>query len=153
VTDSPAARPEDPPHAPAAQTGLASTRTERIRADLFLLLVALLWGSDFVPLRLDMEQVGPFAFNAARFAVGVLTLIPVLGCRRWRGLSRTELRSGLQLGLLLFVAASLQQLGLVWRTADKAGFITGLHIVIVPLLLALVWREWAWFPTRMMFIY
>jgi drug/metabolite transporter (DMT)-like permease len=44
--------------------------------------------------------------------------------------------------LLLFVAASLQQLGLVWTTAGKAGFITGLYIVIVPLLLALVWREW-----------
>jgi drug/metabolite transporter (DMT)-like permease len=114
-----------------------------MRADLFLLLVAMVWGSAFVAQRLGMEQVGPFAFNAARFAVGVLTLIPVLGWRRLRGLSRTELRSGLLLGLLLFVAASLQQFGLVWTTAGKAGFITGLYIVIVPLLLALVWREWA----------
>jgi drug/metabolite transporter (DMT)-like permease len=90
-----------------------------------------------------MEQVGPFAFNATRFAVGGLTLIPVLGWRRLRSLSRTELRSGLLLGLLLFVAASLQQFGLVWTTAGKAGFITGLYIVIVPLLLALAWRKWA----------
>jgi drug/metabolite transporter (DMT)-like permease len=90
-----------------------------------------------------MERVGPFAFNASRFAVGSLTLIPVLGWRRLRGLSRRELRSGLYLGLLLFVAASLQQFGLVWTTAGKAGFITGLYVVIVPLLLALVWRQWA----------
>jgi drug/metabolite transporter (DMT)-like permease len=116
---------------------------ERIRADLLLLLVALIWGSAFVAQRLGMEKVGPFAFNAARFAIGGLALIPVLGWRRLRSISHTELRGGLLLGLLLFAAASLQQFGLVWTTAGKAGFITGLYLVIVPLLLALVWREWA----------
>jgi drug/metabolite transporter (DMT)-like permease len=90
-----------------------------------------------------MERAGPFAFNAARFAVGGLTLIPVLGWRRLRSLSRSELRSGLLPGIILFVAASLQQFGLVWTTAGKAGLITGLYVVIVPLLLALVWRQWA----------
>jgi drug/metabolite transporter (DMT)-like permease len=107
-----------------------------------LLLVAMIWGSAFLAQRMGIEQVGPFAFNAARFAVGGLTLIPVLGLRRLRSQSRAELRSGLLLGLLLFAAASLQQFGLVWTTAGKAGFITGLYIVIIPLLLALVWREW-----------
>lgn len=55
-------------------------------------------GTAFVAQRLGTEQVGLFAFNAARFAVGVLTLIPVLGWRRLRGLSHTELRSGLVRG-------------------------------------------------------
>jgi drug/metabolite transporter (DMT)-like permease len=103
----------------------------------------MVWGSAFVAQRLGIEHVGPFAFNATRFAVGSLTLIPILGWHRLRRLSRAELRSGLLLGFLLFVAASLQQFGLVWTTAGKAGFITGLYIVIVPLLLALAWREWA----------
>jgi drug/metabolite transporter (DMT)-like permease len=143
MSNSPNPGPQGPPRTLISEAGLAPSRTERIRASLILLLVALVWGSAFVAQRLGMEQVGPFAFNAARFAVGGLTLVPVLGWRRLRGLSRLELRSGLLLGLLLFAAASLQQFGLVWTTAGKAGFITGLYMVIVPLLLALVWRRWA----------
>ncbi|MBS3784609.1 MAG: DMT family transporter [Anaerolineae bacterium] len=118
-----------------------SARGERLRADLFLLLVALVWGSAFVAQRLGMEQVGPFAFNATRFAVGALTLVPVVGWKRLRAMPRPELRRGAILGLLLFIAASLQQIGLLWTTAGKAGFITGLYVVIVPLLLALGWQE------------
>jgi drug/metabolite transporter (DMT)-like permease len=90
-----------------------------------------------------MAEVGPFAFNATRFAVGSLTLIPVLGRERLRLPSWDELRSGALLGVLLFAAATLQQVGLIWTTAGKAGFITGLYVVIVPFLLALMWGEWA----------
>lgn len=112
-----------------------------MRANLLLLLVALVWGSAFVAQRLGMDFVGPFAFNATRFAVGALTLVPIAGFDRLRALPRGELSRGILLGLLLFVAASLQQIGLVWTTAGKAGFITGLYVVLVPLLLAIVWRE------------
>jgi len=122
--------------------GAPSARNERLRADMFLLLVALVWGSAFVAQRLGMEQVGPFAFNATRFAVGALTLVPVVGWKRLRAMPRPELRRGAVLGLLLFTAASLQQIGLLWTTAGKAGFITGLYVVIVPLLLAVGWQEW-----------
>jgi len=121
----------------------ARARDERLRADLFLLLVAVVWGSAFVGQRLGMEQVGPFAFNAARFTVGALTLIPIIGWQRLRATPRAELRRGALLGLLLFAAASLQQIGLIWTTAGKAGFITGLYVVIVPLLLAALWQEWS----------
>jgi drug/metabolite transporter (DMT)-like permease len=126
-----------------SDASVAAPHGKRLQADLSLLLVAVIWGSAFVAQRLGMDQIGPFAFNAARFAVGSLTLIPILG---WQGLRVppwNELRSGALLGMLLFVAATLQQVGLVWTTAGKAGFITGLYIVIVPLLLALVWGEWA----------
>jgi len=126
-----------------SDAGVAAPRSERLQADLSLLLVAVIWGSAFVAQRLGMAEVGPFAFNAARFAVGGLTLIPVLGRKRLRLPSRDELRSGALLGVLLFAAATLQQIGLIWTTAGKAGFITGLYVVIVPLLLALVWGEWA----------
>ncbi len=125
-----------------SDVGLAARQRTRLRADLSLLLVAAIWGSAFVAQRIGMDQVGPFVFNAVRFAVGSVTLIPILG---WRGLhapSRDELRSGGILGLLLFAGATLQQVGLVWTTAGKAGFITGLYIVFVPLLLTVVWREW-----------
>ncbi len=120
-----------------------STLTERkhLWADLSLLLIALIWGSAFVAQRQGMEQVGPFAFNAARFALGALALAPVVGWRRLRGMVGPELRDGVLLGAILFGGASLQQIGMIHTTAGKGGFITGLYIVIVPLLLALVWRE------------
>jgi drug/metabolite transporter (DMT)-like permease len=116
-------------------------RSERLRADLLLLLVALVWGSAFVAQRLGMGEVGPFVFNAMRFAVGALILVPVIGWRRLRAMPRAELRRGVLLGLPLFAAASLQQIGLIWTTAGKAGFITSLYVVFVPLLLALMWQK------------
>ena len=123
---------------------VTSSRGERIRADLILLAVAVVWGSAFVAQRMGMEQVGPFAFNAARFALGGLVLLPVYIVEtRFLGknLVSGDLRGGVLLGLLLFGGASAQQVGLVHTDAGRAGFITGLYVVIVPLLLALVWRE------------
>ncbi|MEA3375216.1 MAG: DMT family transporter [Chloroflexota bacterium] len=121
---------------------LGSTGTRRLQADLSLLLVAIIWGNAFVAQRVGMEQVGPFAFNATRFGVGSSTLIPILGWKRLRSGLWDELRSGVLLGMLLFAAAALQQVGLIWTTASKAGFITGLYVAIVPLLLALGWGQW-----------
>lgn len=118
-----------------------SARRESLRADLLLLLVALIWGSGFVAQRLGMAHAGPFGFNAARFGLGALTLVPILGGRRLRAIPREELHRGTLLGLLLFAAASLQQIGLMWTTAGKAGFITGLYVVIVPILAAAAWRD------------
>lgn len=134
-----------------SQTAESSSR-EHLWANLALLLVAAVWGSAFVAQRLGMERIGPFAFNAVRFAVGGLVLLPIHWARsrasRANGGSQKllsprsgELRGGLLLGLLLFAGASFQQIGLIYTTAGKGGFITGLYIVIVPLLLALVWRE------------
>ena len=90
-----------------------------------------------------MEVIGPYAFNAARFALGTLSLLPLLVLQRSRearkGLSpaRMSLRSrvlwGVAVGTILFVAASLQQIGLVYTTAGNAGFITCLYVVLVPL--------------------
>jgi drug/metabolite transporter (DMT)-like permease len=128
------------------------TRGERLKAGLTLLVVAIIWGSAFVAQRIGNAQVGPFTFNAIRFLVGSLVLLPIL---IWQRLRSQQARapslapsqknklwySGLLLGLLLFGGASLQQLGLVTTTAGKGGFITGLYVVLVPLLLALFWRD------------
>jgi drug/metabolite transporter (DMT)-like permease len=121
-----------------------ASRGEQIRADLALLVVAMVWGSAFVAQRMGMEQVGPFAFNATRFALGGIVLLPiyVVGTRFFgKNSVPGDLRGGVLLGLLLFGGASAQQVGLVHTDAGQAGFITGLYVVIVPLLLALVWRE------------
>ncbi len=123
-------------------------RRRQLRADLVLLAVAAIWGSAFVAQRRGMQEIGPFAFTATRFAIGALALAIFTGVQRLRAMTAAELRHGLLLGVLLFGGASLQQIGIVYTTAGKAGFITGLYVVIVPLLLALVWHErvntWSW---------
>ena len=108
-------------------------RTSSLKADLLLLLTALIWGSAFVAQRTGMEAMGPLLFTAARFALGALVLLPLVLLRE--GLpDRATLRAGAVLGAVLFAGAALQQAGLVETTAGKAGFITGLYVVMVPLL-------------------
>jgi len=118
-----------------------TARGERLRADLILLAVAVIWGSSFVAQRVAAAHLGPFLYNGTRFLLGALTLLPLAG-RRLRGLTRLEWWGGALAGLFLFGAANLQQAGLRFTTAGKAGFITGLYVVLVPLFLALGWRQW-----------
>ncbi len=119
------------------------------RADLLLLLTAFIWGSAFVAQRAGMEHMGPFIFNGIRFALGALTLLPVIWYRKKKGFvdhvfqkrdSGYLLQAGIIAGLILFAGSSLQQVGIVYTTAGKAGFITGLYVVIVPVL-GLIWKQ------------
>lgn len=115
------------------------------RANLLLLLTSVIWGFAFVAQRTGMESVGPFTFNGLRFAIGGLVLLPVVVWldrqRETAGLStgwvapgRALWLGGLVAGLFLFGGATLQQMGLIYTTAGKAGFITGLYVVLVPVL-------------------
>ena len=109
-----------------------------IRSDLILLLAAAIWGFAFVAQRAGMEYIGPFAYNALRFGLGALTLLVILLIRgnpeqRESESNRDLIKGGLIIGLILFGGATFQQTGIVYTTAGKAGFITGLYVVIVPL--------------------
>jgi len=116
-------------------------RKERLKADLILLAVAVVWGSAFVVCRVAAERISPFLYNGSRFSLGVLTLVPFVW-RRLPGLTHREWWGGMLAGALLFGGATLQQAGLQFTTAGKAGFITGLYVVLVPLFLTLVWWQW-----------
>jgi drug/metabolite transporter (DMT)-like permease len=119
-----------------------------LKSDLLLLLTAAIWGFAFVAQRVGMEHVGPFTFNGIRFALGSLSLVPLLFWQlngKPSPLPSAEgfgpaLRGGCIAGLFLFTGASLQQVGLVYTTAGNAGFITGLYVVIVPLI-GLLFRQ------------
>ena len=108
------------------------------KANLLLLLTAAIWGLAFVAQRVGMEHVGPFAFNGVRFMLGSLSLLPLLFYFRLDSQNvaprlKRPLLPGLLAGLVLFTAASLQQIGIITTTAGKAAFITSLYIVLVPL--------------------
>ena len=109
------------------------------QADLMLLLTAAIWGSAFVAQRVGMNHVGPLTFNGIRFALGALVLVPLMGWRNGRipkseGTPLSLVYGGLIAGVVLFAGATLQQIGLVYTTAGKAGFITGLYVIFVPIL-------------------
>jgi len=103
-----------------------------------LWLTALIWGFAFVAQRAGMEHIGPFMFNGLRFLLGSLSLIPLIAFLKHKEasgiISGDLVKGGVVAGLVLFTAASLQQAGMVYTTAGKAGFITGLYVVLVPLL-------------------
>ncbi len=111
-------------------------RTRTIKSDLLLLLTAAIWGFAFVAQRAGMKYVGPFTFNGVRFALGSLILIPLLLIRKppVRTAKQGLALPGFLAGTAIFLGASLQQVGLIYTTAGKAGFITGLYVIIVPIL-------------------
>lgn len=117
------------------------TSRSHVVGPFILLLSAAIWGFAFVAQRAGMEYVGPFTFNGIRFALGGLVLLPMLVLFRGKtapsATSTPRHRSWIAIGsagVILFISANLQQVGLVYTTAGKAGFITGLYVVIVPLL-------------------
>ncbi|WP_289018466.1 DMT family transporter [uncultured Ornithinimicrobium sp.] len=128
----------------------------RARANLLLGLTAAIWGLGFVAQRLGADHMEAMSFNAARFAIGAVSLLPLIWWfsrqRRTAPVVTPEppageifdetpprvggspLLPGLAAGAVLFSAAGLQQVGIATTTAGKAGFITGLYIVLVPVL-------------------
>lgn len=107
--------------------------TKTKRAHLLLFLTAFIWGTSFVAQSAGMDHLGPFSFNALRYGLGVLALLPFILARRPK-LDRAFFKRGILIGLVLFVSSSLQQNALLTATAGKAGFITSLYIIFVPIL-------------------
>jgi len=145
-----------------------------LKADLLLIVTSIIWGFAFVAQRVGMDFIGPFTYNGVRFALGSLSLIPLLlyfnakkkkpftvyhpegnaavqsdnargfqsnqsqhfnhPTRAQRNADRWVFIFGsLAAGSILFIGASLQQIGLQYTTAGKAGFLTGLYVVLVPI--------------------
>lgn len=112
----------------------------RLRGNIILLIVAMIWGAAFVAQRAGMEYIGPFTYTGIRFMLGCLSLIPVMYYFRndkknyqAEEKSISVLKVGSIAGVIMFFAVSFQQIGLIYTTAGKAAFITCLYIILVPL--------------------
>lgn len=115
-----------------------------MKSPLLLFMTAVIWGVAFVAQSVGMDYVGPFTFNAVRSIIGGLVLIPCIfildrkKLQKRRRESREErkvlLIGGICCGLCLCVASNLQQIGISYTTVGKAGFITAMYIILVPVL-------------------
>lgn len=116
-------------------------KLDTFKSDAVLVLTATIWGLAFIAQRVGMEYVGPFTYNGIRFTLGAISLLPLVYFTQKNGkqtasqkvTNRGLVKSGTLAGIVLFGGASLQQVGLVYTTAGKAGFITGLYIIFVPI--------------------
>ncbi|MGI6183599.1 MAG: DMT family transporter [Candidatus Fimadaptatus sp.] len=128
----------------------------KLRSSLMLLLAAFIWGTAFVAQSIGMEYIGPHTFGGIRFVIGGIVLLPLIALRTRRGQDVTQtvaqrtspgharralITAGLCCGAALFCGATLQQVGLTGTDAGKAGFITALYIVLVPVLGLMVGRK------------
>ncbi|MED1467979.1 DMT family transporter [Bacillus salipaludis] len=108
-----------------------------IIADISLLLVTLVWGTTFVLVQNAIDLLEPFSFNGVRFLIAALLLFICLilfDKKQLRLLNGKMLLSGVFIGFWLFLGYATQTIGLLYTTSSKAGFITGLSVVLVPLL-------------------
>jgi len=114
-------------------------KNKRLLSSILLVLAAIIWGFAFVAQKVGMEFIGPFLFNGIRFIMGSLILIPVVitlkSNQNKSNLTNNKknLYFGILLGIILFLASSAQQIGMVSTTAGNAGFITGLYVIFVPI--------------------
>lgn len=105
---------------------------KQLKSSVALFLAAVIWGFAFVAQSEGMRYVGGFTFNCVRSLIGGLVLIPCIFLMR-KKIDRTVLRGGICCGIFLCIASNLQQHGIKYTTVGKAGFITALYIVLVPI--------------------
>lgn len=121
---------------------------------LILILTAFIWGTAFVAQSVGMDYLEPFTFNGVRSLIGGAALLPCIGLLQMLngkgdadtgcGDKKDLVLGGIACGLLLFAASSLQQVGIQYTTAGKAGFITAFYIVIVPVLGIFLRKKIGW---------
>ena len=115
----------------------------KLKGSLCLVIATVIWGSTFIAQSVGMDHIGPFTFQAVRCGMAVVFLVPVIFLfdkaagkknflKRW--VDPKLWKTGFACGVALFAAGGLQQIGLVSTNPGKAGFITAMYIVLVPIL-------------------
>jgi drug/metabolite transporter (DMT)-like permease len=118
----------------------------RVKADLTLLVVSVIWGSAFVAQRVAGQLGSVYLFNGARYLLAALVVLPLALRVKWTANppsknSRDQYKWMFIAGILLFLGSAFQQAGMMYTTAGNAGFITSLYVVLVPIALFIVWSE------------
>ncbi len=118
-------------------------KNQKIKGNLILLLTAIIWGVSFIAQSKGVEQIPPMTFNGVRSLLGGIVLLPVIcfldTSKKKMGvpiqpINRTLIIGGVICGILLCIATTLQTAGMVYTSPGKAGFITALYMVIIPII-------------------
>ena len=104
-----------------------------IQAEIYLLIIVIIWGSTFALIKGVIELIPPYTYLTYRFLLAVLILV-VIFWKRLKKFNIMILKKGSLIGIFLFLAYTLQTVGIKYTTATKAGFITGLSVVLVPII-------------------
>ena len=118
----------------------SSPVSRSLKAHILLVLITLIWGSNFVVIKNALADISPLFFNAVRMSLAAVVLAAVF-YRELGRITASSLRSGLLVGFFLFIGNELQTVGLKYTTPSKSAFLTGVSVVLVPVLLALFWKR------------
>jgi drug/metabolite transporter (DMT)-like permease len=114
--------------------------TRKTKAELSLLLMTFIWGVSFPLMSVALKDVGPFTFIAIRNILAALVLVAVF-YKRLRLINKKTIRIALLISVAMFIGTALQITGLVYTTPSKSGFLTGLNVVFVPIILAFLYKK------------
>jgi len=113
----------------------------RLKADITLFFISIIWGTAFVAQRVAAQLNSVYLFNGARYILAGLVVLPFVKRENISSLPRERYQWMVIAGFLLFLAAALQQVGILYTTAGNAGFITSLYVVLVPIVVLIGWKE------------
>lgn len=111
-----------------------------LKAHLLLVMVTLIWGATFVVIKNALREISPLLFNAVRMSLASVCLATIYW-QPLRKLDKRVLRAGIGVGIFLWIGYEFQTTGLKFTTPSKSGFLTGVSVVLVPLLLAAIWKR------------
>ena len=113
---------------------------KKLRANLALLLITLIWGSSFIFMKNALDFISPLAFLGIRFSIAAVILI-LVNIKKLKNVNAVSIKNGAIVGALVFSYMLLQVVGLLYTTASKSALITGISVVLVPLISAVVLKK------------
>lgn len=119
---------------------------KELKADLALLSITVFWGASFPVMSIALDYIPPFSFLALRYLLSAVILFP-LGLKSIKKINKDTVKGALFIGLSLFFGSGLQLIGLLFTTPSKSGFLTGLNVIIVPLIIIIIYKEAPKFKT------
>lgn len=114
--------------------------TRKLKAELFLLLATLMWGASFPMMSVALKNIGPFTFITIRNLLAT-TVLGVIFYRRLKLINKSTVKIAFLISISMFVGSALQNSGLLYTTPSKSGFLTGLNVVFVPIILAFFYKK------------
>ena len=114
--------------------------SKQLKADISLLVISMIWGAGMPVMSLALQHIGPYTFMLTRYSIATIILLPFV-VKRLRKTEKESIKGGALIGLSMFLGSLLQTIALLYTTPSKAGFLTGLYSIFVPVITAVIYRK------------